>query len=44
MSFNKKDTSTISFYKFRLFLRRYELQQIEEEFLSNINIKLSLLL
>ncbi len=43
MSFNKKDTSTISFYKFRLFLRRYELQQIEEEFLSNINIKLSLL-
>ena len=43
MSFNKKDTSTISFYKFSLFLRRYELQQIEEEFLSNINIKLSLL-
>ena len=43
MSFNKKDTSTISFYKFRLFLRRYELQQIEEECLSNINIKLSLL-
>ena len=43
MSFNKKDTSTVSFYKFRLFLRRYELQQIEEEFLSNMNIKLSLL-
>ena len=43
MSFNKKDTSTVSFYKFRLFLRRYELQQIEAEFLSNINIKLSLL-
>ena len=43
MSFNKKDTSAVSFYKFRLFLRRYELQQIEEEFLSNINIKLSLL-
>ena len=43
MSFNKKDTSAVSFYKFRLFLRRYELQQIEKEFLSNINIKLSLL-
>ena len=43
MSFNKKDTSAVSFYKFRLFLRRYELQQIEAEFLSNINIKLSLL-
>ncbi len=43
MSFQKKDTSTISFYKFRLFLRRYELQQIEKEFLTNINIKLSLL-
>ena len=43
MSFNKKDTSAVSFYKFRLFLRRYELQQIESEFISNINIKLSLL-
>jgi hypothetical protein len=43
LSFSKKDTSTISFYKFRLFLRRYELQQIEREFLTNINIKLSLL-
>jgi len=43
LSFNKKDTSAVSFYKFRLFLRRYELQQIEEEFLSNMNIKLSLL-
>ena len=43
MSFNKKDTSAVSCYKFRLFLRRYELQQIEKEFLSNINIKLSLL-
>jgi len=43
MSFNKKDTSAVSFYKFRLFLRRYELQQIEQEFLTNINIKLSLL-
>ena len=43
MSFNKKDTSAVSFYKFRLFLRRYELQQIESQFLSNINIKLSLL-
>ena len=43
ISFAKKDTSAVSFYKFRLFLRRYELQQIEKEFLSNINIKLSLL-
>ena len=43
MSFCKKDTSAVSFYKFRLFLRRYELQQIESEFLTNINIKLSLL-
>jgi len=43
ISFNKKDASAVSFYKFRLFLRRYELQQIEREFLSNINIKLSLL-
>ena len=43
ISFKKKDTSAVSFYKFRLFLRRYELQQIEAEFLSNINIKLSLL-
>ena len=43
MPFNKVDTSTVSFYKFRLFLRRYELQQIEKEFLSNVNIKLSLL-
>tara|TARA_R100001509_G_scaffold117371_1_gene72100 strand:+ start:258 stop:728 length:471 start_codon:yes stop_codon:yes gene_type:complete len=43
MYFNKKDSSAISFYKFRLFLRRYELQQIEKEFLTNINIKLSLL-
>ena len=43
ISFNKKDKSAVSFYKFRLFLRRYELQQIEKEFLSNINIKLSLL-
>ena len=42
-SFNKKDKSAVSFYKFRLFLRRYELQQIEKEFLSNISIKLSLL-
>jgi hypothetical protein len=43
LSFNKKDASAVSFYKFRLFLRRYELQQIEREFLTNINIKLSLL-
>ena len=43
LPFNKKDTSAVSFYKFRLFLRRYELQQLEDEFLSNINIKLSLL-
>tara|TARA_R100000900_G_scaffold122575_1_gene97069 strand:- start:447 stop:941 length:495 start_codon:yes stop_codon:yes gene_type:complete len=43
LSFNKRDASAVSFYKFRLFLRRYELQQIEEEFLSNMNIKLSLL-
>ena len=43
LSFNKKDTSAVSFYKFRLFLRRYELQQIEREFLTNMNIKLSLL-
>tara|TARA_R110002020_G_scaffold37458_8_gene113173 strand:+ start:246 stop:704 length:459 start_codon:yes stop_codon:yes gene_type:complete len=43
ISFAKKDTSAVSFYKFRLFLRRYELQQIESEFLTNINIKLSLL-
>ena len=43
MSFNRVDASTVSFYKFRLFLRRYELQQLEDDFLSNINIKLSLL-
>ena len=43
ISFKKRDSSAVSFYKFRLFLRRYELQQIEKEFLSNINIKLSLL-
>jgi len=43
MSFKKRDSSAVSFYKFRLFLRRYELQQIEKEFLTNINIKLSLL-
>jgi len=43
LSFNKKDTSAVSFYKFRLFLRRYELKHLEKEFLADVNIKLSLL-
>jgi hypothetical protein len=41
--FKSVDVSSISFAKFRRFLRRYELQQIEREFTSNVNIKRSLL-
>ena len=38
-----KDGASVSFRKFRQFLKRYELQQLEREFLGDINIKLSLL-
>ena len=41
--YRNKDGSTVSFQKFRQFLKRYDLQQLEREFLGNINIKLSLL-
>jgi len=41
--YRNKDVSCTSFQKFRQFLKRYELQQLEKEFLGNINIKLSLL-
>lgn len=41
--YKSKDAGMVSFQKFRLFLKRYELQQHEKEFLHNINIKLSLL-
>ena len=41
--YRKKDSSLVSFQKFRQFLKRYELQQLEKEFLENINVKLSLL-
>ena len=43
ISFKNIDSSQVSFSKFRQFLKRYELQALEKEFLSNINIKLSLL-
>lgn len=42
-SFTSIDASQASFRKFRQFLKRYELQALEKEFLSNMNIKLSLL-
>lgn len=41
--YKRKDGAAVSFQKFRQFLKRYELQQLEKEFLGNINIKLSLL-
>ena len=41
--YKKKDGSSVSFQKFRQFLKRYELQQLEREFLGDINVKLSLL-
>jgi hypothetical protein len=40
--YKKKDVTGVSFQKFRLFLKRYELQQLEREFLGDINVKLSL--
>ena len=41
--YKRKDSASVSFQKFRLFLKRYELQHHESEFLQDINIKLSLL-
>jgi len=41
--YKKKDGASVSFQKFRQFLKRYELQQLEREFLGDINVKLSLL-
>tara|TARA_R110000796_G_scaffold43431_11_gene106772 strand:- start:1050 stop:1583 length:534 start_codon:yes stop_codon:yes gene_type:complete len=41
--YKKKDGASVSFQKFRQFLKRYELQQLEKEFLGDINVKLSLL-
>ena len=41
--YKSKDRSTVSFQKFRQFLKRYELQQLEKEFLGDIGVKLSLL-
>ena len=41
--YRRKDGASVSFQKFRQFLKRYELQQLEREFLGDINIKLSLL-
>ena len=41
--YRKKDGASVSFQKFRQFLKRYELQQLEKEFLGDINVKLSLL-
>ena len=41
--YKKKDSASVSFQKFRQFLKRYELQQLEREFLGDINVKLSLL-
>lgn len=43
VSFKHNDAAQVSFRKFRQFLKRYELQALEKEFLNNINIKLSLL-
>ena len=41
--YKKRDGASVSFQKFRQFLKRYELQQLEREFLGDINVKLSLL-
>lgn len=41
--YKRKDGASVSFQKFRQFLKRYELQQLEREFLGDINVKLSLL-
>jgi len=41
--FRSIDSSLVSFSKFRQFLKRYELQSLEKEFLNNVNVKLSLL-
>ena len=41
--YKSKDAGKISFQKFRQFLKRYELQHHEKEFLQDINVKLSLL-
>lgn len=43
LAFVKVDSSAVSFRKFRNFLKRYELSQLEKELMHNINIKLSLL-
>jgi len=43
LTFANVDASAVSFRKFRNFLKRYELQQLEAELMNNINIKLSLL-
>lgn len=43
LTFTNVDASAVSFRKFRNFLKRYELQQLEAELMKNINIKLSLL-
>ena len=43
LTFANVDASAVSFRKFRNFLKRYELQQLEAELMKNINIKLSLL-
>ena len=42
-AYNDADLSKIDFAKFRRFLKRYDLQQIESQFLTNINVKFSLL-
>ena len=41
--YKEKEGVSASFLKFRQFLKRYELQQLEREFLGDINVKLSLL-
>ena len=41
-TFEYNDISKVSFRKFRQFLKRYELQALEKEYMSNLNIKLSL--
>ena len=41
--YKRRDGASVSFQKFRQFLKRYELQQLEREFLGDINVKLSLL-
>lgn len=43
LPFTKVDASAVCFRKFRNFLKRYELSQLEKELMNNINIKLSLL-